>query len=143
MIYFFIAVAIVGLAFALSKGRQGDGGTTLIEGQHARAAIADGFGSAPRIEPTAAWCPAGSSCVVAGQQVQGGLLYVGTGLPAVASFSDVEPALIDPKLPVQFDRFDWTGDEIGYWPSYSRISPHARGTYLNWLLTGRCTGSGS
>ncbi len=138
MIYFLVVAAIVGLIFALSKSGQGSATSAPVEGQHNRTAFSEGFGPAPQIDVARAWYPPGSSCVVAGRQLQGGLLYVGTGLPAVASFSDVEPALIDPTLPVQFDRLDWTGEEIGYWPSYSRISPNARGTYLNWLLTGRC-----
>jgi uncharacterized tellurite resistance protein B-like protein len=64
------------------------------------------------------------------------MLYVGTGLTA-ASGQGVEPALIDPRLPVEWGSPDWTGKDLGYWPSYAEISPRARAAYLRWLAAGR------
>ena len=65
----------------------------------------------------------------------GGMLYYGQGLPSVAG-SDVEPALINPKLRVVFPQ-SGSADRMPYWPSYSRISEAARGEYLTWLAGGR------
>ncbi|GAB1823652.1 TerB N-terminal domain-containing protein [Herbidospora sp. RD11066] len=74
--------------------------------------------------------------MVSGYQLIGGLLYVGSGLPS-ASRDGVEPALIDPWLPVDVHRPDWDGATLDYWPSYSSISPQARAAHLGWLADGR------
>jgi hypothetical protein len=66
----------------------------------------------------------------------GGGLYYGSGLGAVES-SGVEPAQIDPKLPVDRTVNDCTVRRLNYWSSYSGASPEARAAYLNWLATGR------
>jgi hypothetical protein len=73
---------------------------------------------------------------VAGLSIPGGLLYVGTHLPAENGHGD-DPALIVPNLPVDLRRPDVQGESMDYWPSYSRISPAARGAYLQWLAGGR------
>lgn len=91
----------------------------------------------PRPTPArSAWIPAGEDTVVAGFVLRGGLLYVGSGLAAVAGRS-VEPALIDPSLPVNTHSPDWLGESMGYWPSYRDLTPRARGAYLSWLAGGR------
>jgi len=48
-----------------------------------------------------------------------------------------EPALIDPRLPVDPRAPDYGGTKMGYWPSYSSIPPDCRAAYLHWLLDGR------
>jgi tellurite resistance protein len=68
--------------------------------------------------------------------VRGGLLYVGTGMPDAAGLG-VEPALIDPTLPVDLRNPDWQGESMGYWPCYADISPRARAAYLAWVADGR------
>lgn len=73
---------------------------------------------------------------VAGLSISGGLLYVGAHLPA-PNGRDTDPALIVPLLPVNLRRPDRHGVSMSYWPSYSRISPEARGAYLQWLADGR------
>ncbi|GGK82218.1 plasma membrane H+-transporting two-sector ATPase C subunit [Sphaerisporangium melleum] len=73
---------------------------------------------------------------IAGQNIIGGLVYVGSGLLS-ASQATVEPALIDPRLPVDMRRPDWAGAGLDYWPSYSSISPQCRAAYLAWLADGR------
>jgi uncharacterized tellurite resistance protein B-like protein len=73
---------------------------------------------------------------VAGQTLPGGLLYVGS-MAASGDGRIVEPALIDPVLPVQWKRPDLTGATMGYWPSYDAVTPAARAGYLGWLLGGR------
>jgi uncharacterized tellurite resistance protein B-like protein len=84
----------------------------------------------------AQWVPAGQSIVVDGRTIPGGLLYFGSKAPSLDRYS-VEPALIDPALPVRWERPDETGATMGYWPSYHEISPTARAAYLQWLSTGR------
>ena len=61
------------------------------------------------------------------------MVYVGSRLPAVSGFG-IEPAVIDPKLAV---RRVGPAPRMPYWPSYSTISPEARGEYLDWLADGR------
>lgn len=48
-----------------------------------------------------------------------------------------EPALIDPRLPVNPRTPDYAGAKMGYWPSYSSIPADCRAAYLHWLLDGR------
>lgn len=85
----------------------------------------------------ARWIPPDQTVEVAGLQLPGGLLYVGTGLRTVSGGTDEEPSLINPTLPVDSRRPDRLGAEMGYWPSYSRISAQCRGAYLEWLAGGR------
>lgn len=66
----------------------------------------------------------------------GGWVYAGKGL-AAASGSGIEPALINPDLPIDPNIKDCHTRYLSYWPSYSDASPHARAAYLNWLETGR------
>jgi hypothetical protein len=65
------------------------------------------------------------------------MVYAGGELPSVDGY-DTEPALIDPVLPVDWRRPDRQGQSMGYWPSYSTISPQSRAAYLQWLAGGRC-----
>ena len=69
-------------------------------------------------------------------QVRGGGIYVGTGLEAVSG-NGLEPALVDPGLPVVRSVRDCSVRLLGYWPSYESASPEARGAYAHWLTTGR------
>src|SRR5882724_1058186 len=79
------------------------------------------------------WIPPGQEFSVGGRTFAGGMVYVGSRLPAINAY-DVEPAAIDPKLPV--NRVAGT-PQMPYWPSYSSITPEARGEYLDWLAGGR------
>jgi len=81
------------------------------------------------------WVPAGTAIEIAGRTLPGGMLYVGKELRAPAGGSD--PALIDPRLPVDCRYPDWSGSTVGHWPSYSSISAQARAAYLAWLAGGR------
>lgn len=83
------------------------------------------------------WVPAGREILVGGYRISGGMTYVGAGLPGVGPWSDVEPALIDPSLPVRSRQPDREGRLMGYWPSYARISPESRAAFLEWLAQGR------
>ncbi|MFF0767369.1 TerB N-terminal domain-containing protein [Nonomuraea wenchangensis] len=73
---------------------------------------------------------------LAGYNIVGGLLYVGTQLAAPSGYT-VEPALINPALPVNLRQPDWGGQGLDYWPSYSDIPPQSRAAFLAWLADGR------
>jgi len=82
------------------------------------------------------WTPPGRRVTVKGYDIPGGMIYVGERLTSLNG-QMIEPALINPALPVDDRVSDPEGSSFGYWPSYSRIPPHARATYLGWLARGR------
>ncbi len=82
------------------------------------------------------WLP-GSQRIQVGQYTIPGFVYVGRGMSTVKGWGGTEPALIDPKLPVDQRRIDWSGEAMGYWPSYDRIAAGNRAAYLSWLAGGR------
>ncbi len=90
--------------------------------------------AAPKRFGPGAWIPAGETVEVSGVSISGGLVYVGTSLPTPTGGND--PCLIDPSKSVA-SYGDYTERQMGYWPSYSEISPSARRAYLNWLAGGR------
>lgn len=89
---------------------------------------------APKGFGAASWIPTGQSVEVAGINLPGGMLYVGTSLTSPSGVSD--PCLIDPSKSVAAQG-DYTKREMGYWSSYSEVSTTARRAYLNWLAGGR------
>lgn len=82
------------------------------------------------------WVPPGQERTIAGYAIPGGMIYVGSGLPSITGVR-VEPALIDPSLPVKKSNADRGGASMTYWPSYGSIAPECRAAYLEWLSTGR------
>ena len=82
------------------------------------------------------WLPPGEGFTVGERRIEGGMVYVGSGLRAARGFS-IEPCLIAPDMPVQWEDMDHRGDLMEYWPSYRLINPRSRGAYLHWLATGR------
>ncbi len=84
------------------------------------------------------WLPRGGVVRVSGQDIGGGMFYVGRGMSCAGGYRNVEPALIDPSLPVAWGAADKDGATMGYWPSYSEIAPAHRAGYLTWLAGGRC-----
>jgi uncharacterized tellurite resistance protein B-like protein len=80
----------------------------------------------------AKWISKGNSVEVNGYSISNGLFYLGDYLPSVNS-SSTDPALVVPKLSVNKSSLDSIGSTMGYWPSYSNITPEARAAYLNWL----------
>jgi tellurite resistance protein len=91
--------------------------------------------AAPAGYGAATWIPPGHSVTVAGFSIPGGMVYVGTSLLNPSGRPD--PALIDPSKKVAAQG-DYTARHLmGYWPSYSEISPEARHAYLQWLAGGR------
>lgn len=62
-------------------------------------------------------------------------MFVGRGLRA--RNGSIEPALIDPALPIDRRRPDWSGEDLFYWPSYDELTPASRAAFLTWLAGGR------
>lgn len=94
--------------------------------------------AAPRsvAQPQWQWVAPGRQTTVAGYPIPGGLIYIGHGLPATTG-ARVEPALLDPRLPVDRHHPDWEGRGLHYWPSYDELPPASRAAYLSWLADGR------
>jgi len=90
----------------------------------------------PSVTPDTVWIPQGKSISLSGYNIEGGLLYFGTGLRSAGGWA-AEPALIDPNLPVDKFVLDKDGKLMRYWPSYSEIAPASRSAYLYWLAEGR------
>ena len=82
----------------------------------------------------AKWVPAGESVTIAGYEINEGMIYVGSHLSA--RYGQQEPSLIDTTKKVARTA-NLSERLMGYWPSYSDISPEARGAYLQWLASGR------
>lgn len=82
------------------------------------------------------WVPAGQKTRVGEFTIEGGLVYLGKNLPAVNGRS-VEPALIDPALPIATREADCRVRMLDYWSNYSYASPAARASYLQWHMAGR------
>lgn len=72
------------------------------------------------------WVPQNDPIYAGRISIRGGLLYFGSDLRA--SSGDVEPALIEPRLPVSRSSPHYSQRQTDYWPSYSTISPEARRT---------------
>jgi uncharacterized tellurite resistance protein B-like protein len=85
----------------------------------------------------ARWFAPGETTTIAGYAIPGGFLYVGRHLNAVNELRAVEPALINPELPVAPSSVDWSGEAMTYWPSYSEIRSDCRAAFLRWLADGR------
>jgi len=100
--------------------------------------------AAPRAAPrrTASsdpWVPFGQAVMVGGLTLHGGLLNVGSGLKSLSQWGGdtPEPSLIRPSLKINMSKPDDAGTGVGYWASYSDLSPETRAGYLRWLAEGR------
>lgn len=92
--------------------------------------------ASPAPRQSAYWIPANTAATVGSHDIPGGMIYVGEHLPRQGSLTDPENCLIDPRLTVGAHG-DPLGQTMGYWPSYSSISPAARKSYLDWLAGSR------
>lgn len=90
--------------------------------------------AAPKGYGAGRWLPPGEAVSIAGLTIPGGMVYVGNSLRT--PLGDNDPCLIDPSKTVAA-RAEYTERDMGYWPSYSEISPSARRAYLKWLAGGR------
>ena len=87
--------------------------------------------------PHYCWRPAGVAVEVAGRTLRG-FVYVGQHLGPVDSHTwiDIEPALIDPTLPVAATGAQSPPRHV--WPiAYEKLTPSERAGYLDWLAGGR------
>ena len=84
---------------------------------------------------SAQWVEAGKTLTIAGHKING-MVYIGREHQQNHQHWQGGVA-IDPQLPVAEVAGDLQGRTISRWPSYSRIEPSARTTYLNWLANGR------
>ncbi|MBZ9994137.1 TerB N-terminal domain-containing protein [Mesorhizobium sp. BH1-1-4] len=91
---------------------------------------------APAARQSADWIPANTPAKAGNHDIPGGMIYVGEHLPRQGSSTDAENCLINPRLTVG-SHGDPLGQTMGYWPSYSSISPAARKSYLDWLAGSR------
>lgn len=87
------------------------------------------------VSPQRQWVPPGQFAHVAGYDIPGGLIYIGQHLSS--AIGTVEPALINPALPVGNDEQNRSGHDLDPAPSYHLISPDSRAGYLAWLAGGR------
>lgn len=112
---------------------------TSVEAETRTLSYSPGFTIPREADPTVTsakcWIGPSREVDITGLGSIGGMLYYGQGLAGVEG-SDVEPALINPKLRVVWPQ-NGSADHMPYWPSYSRISETARGEYLMWLAGGR------
>ena len=103
-----------------------------------RITVSEGSGVTPRNltkDGDTAWQPAGKTTRIREFEVPG-MVYVGPNLSCVSG-SSLEPALINPKLPVGKSIAECSVRRMNYWPSYMSVSPEARASYLYWHSTGR------
>ncbi|MDY7093092.1 MAG: TerB N-terminal domain-containing protein [Acidobacteriota bacterium] len=91
----------------------------------------------PWLRPGECWQPPGRAVRVAGFDLPDGMVYVGEGLLEADARWNTEPALIHPKLSLDRNHPDLTGESLPYWPSYRELTPAARAGYLGWLAGGR------
>ena len=82
------------------------------------------------------WVPPNESIKIGKYTITKGLVYVGGVLKGLDEYS-TESSLIDPTIPVDSSRPDYSGEEMGYWPTYLDISASSRAAYLEWLAGDR------
>ncbi|BCQ35536.1 hypothetical protein ERHA55_32360 [Erwinia rhapontici] len=91
----------------------------------------------------ARWVLPGEVTIVGGVEITGGYFYLGQRMkPTGQSFSEyyddgTEASLIDDALNIYPKHYLYEDSSLGYWPSYSSLSPDARGAYLSWLSSDR------
>lgn len=89
-----------------------------------------------RVRPSCEWVPPGGSIRIGRFDLHGGMVYVGSGVPAVSG-GVVEPALVDPHLNIDVRGVSRATYNLPFWPSYLDLSPAGRAGYLTWLADGR------
>ena len=88
------------------------------------------------------WVTANEPLNVNGRSIERGFYYFGGQLKMLTGFG-TEPSLIDNSMPTSSPNVIHSASQIyqdeslGYWPSYERLSPKCRGTYLDWLASER------
>lgn len=133
-----VLAGIAVILYFFLKGQSQREGTAQVPSVDTRAPVPEPRHVADDIDRSVSsascWVAPGYFMDLKGLGSIGGMLYYGKGLACVTG-SGIEPALINPDLPVSMP----TGpvEQMPYWPAYSDISPTARGGYLQWLAGGR------
>lgn len=94
--------------------------------------------SAPQRSIGPTWFGQGTTVTVSGVPLVSPMIYTGV----VARSWEAPRHLVDTGLQVAPSGEDRDGLSLGYWPSYSGLTPVARHTYLQWLALGRPAGYG-
>ena len=82
------------------------------------------------------WIPPGRVVTVKGYEIKDGLIYVGRNLLSISGGA-LEPALIDPSLPVNPAKANYRVRSFISTSKYNYADATARASYLQWLATGR------
>ncbi|CPR18943.1 TerB N-terminal domain-containing protein [Brenneria goodwinii] len=90
----------------------------------------------------ARWVLPGEVTIVGGVEITGGYFYLGqrmkhAGQSLSGDDDGTEASLIDDTLKIYPKPYIYEDSSLGYWPSYSSLSPDARGAYLSWLASDR------
>lgn len=89
------------------------------------------------------WVLPGEMITVAGVAISGGYIYLGQRMKPSDQESGgyyddgSEASLIDDTCKIQPTSFYYEDSSLGYWPSFSSLSPEARGAYVSWLASDR------
>lgn len=81
---------------------------------------------------------------ISGIEVTGGHFYLGQRMKPAGHNSggyydgNNEASLVDDTLKIYPTPYIYEDSSLGYWPSFSSLSPEARGAYLSWLASDRC-----
>ncbi|MGU3415732.1 TerB N-terminal domain-containing protein [Enterobacteriaceae bacterium C34A] len=91
----------------------------------------------------ARWVQRGEKIAVVGVVIFGGHFYFGQRMkPAGNNLNGYyddgsEASLIDDTCKIQPTSYLYEDSSLGYWPSFSSLSPEARGAYVSWLASDR------
>lgn len=92
----------------------------------------------------ARWIFPGEMITISGIEVTGGHFYLGQRMKPAGHNSggyydgNNEASLVDDTLKIYPTPYIYEDSSLGYWPSFSSLSPEARGAYLSWLASDRC-----
>lgn len=95
----------------------------------------------------ARWVQMGEGITVGGVEIFGGHFYFGQRMkPAGRNLNGYyddgsEASLVDSTRKIQSTHYRYEDDSLGYWPSFSSLTPEARGAYVSWLASDRCDSS--
>ena len=90
----------------------------------------------PKNKEPGKWVQPGQTVKIGKHEIQGGLFYSGGRLMGLDGYT-AESSLIDSTLKVDSKSPDYSGDNMGYWPSYGHISSSSRAAYIEWLASDR------
>lgn len=79
------------------------------------------------------WLERHEVVTIGGRSIGGGMFYVGSWRDPYSA----PKCLINRDYPLSPHAADIAIDDLGYWPSYSRLDGHQRAAFLNWLASGR------